>query len=143
MLQFEHESNGRDGLASRSWNRVTFTAIYSPGYDLTFQAKAWIVTNISKLNKHITRYSGIGHFAGTYTDDSRRFMCSALMIKRGGWNLNANWQVEVACRLFKEDNQYLFFQAYTGYGESLVDFNKFQRYFRIGFVIKPQSLSIY
>lgn len=143
MVQFEHESNGRDGTSSRSWNRVSGMAIYLPNDNLSIQAKAWIAMNIAKQNRHITRYSGIGHLAATYKNDKKRLSCSVLMIKRGGWNLNANWQVEAAYRLFKADNQFLFFQLYSGYGESLIDFNRFQRYFRIGFVIKPNSISIF
>lgn len=141
-IQFEHESNGRDSIWSRSWNRVTFTGIYIFNQNYTFQAKAWIAMMLDSENRHITRYSGIGHLAGTYTTDNRRFSCTALMIKRGGWNFNANWQLEVAYRLFRADNQFLFLQYYNGYGESMINFNKFQRYLRIGFVIKPKSVSI-
>ncbi len=141
-IQFEHESNGRDSIWSRSWNRVTFTGIYIFNQNYTFQAKAWIALMLDRENKHITRYSGIGHLSGTYTADDRRFSCTVLMVKRGGWNFNANWQLEVAYRLFRADNQFLFLQYYNGYGESMINFNKFQRYLRVGFVIKPKSVSI-
>ena len=143
MIQFEHESNGRDGINSRSWNRITFTGIYIPDRYFTFQAKAWIAMMVAKENKHLTRYAGIGHLAATFTDDRDRLSCSALLVKRGGWNLNANWQFDIAYRLFKEDNQYLYLQYYSGYAESMIDYNRFQRYIRIGFVIKPNSISIF
>ena len=143
MVQFEHESNGRDSIKSRSWNRFTFTGIYIPDQNFSFQAKAWIALMVAKENKHLTRYAGIGHLAATYASDNGRMSASVLMVKRGGWNLNANWQLGVAWRLFKEDNQYLYFQYYSGYGESLIDYNRFHRYFRVGFVIKPASVSIF
>lgn len=143
MIQFEHESNGRDSIQSMSWNRITFTGIYIPDQNFTLQAKAWIAMMLSKYNKHITRYAGIGHLGLTYASDNGRFSASALMIKRGGWNLNANWQMGIAYRLFKADNQFLYLQYYTGYSESLIHFNEFQRYLRIGFVIKPNSISIF
>ncbi len=143
MIQFEHESNGRDSIQSMSWNRITFTGIYIPDQNFTLQAKAWIAMMLSKYNKHITRYAGIGHLGLTYASDNGRFSASALMIKRGGWNLNANWQLGIAYRLFKADNQFLYLQYYNGYSESLIHFNEFQRYLRIGFVIKPNSISIF
>lgn len=143
MLQFEHESNGRDSIWSRSWNRVTFTAIYLPDAHFSFQAKAWIAMQVAKENKHLTRYAGIGHLAATYVNNDGRLSCSALLIKRGGWNLNANWQLQLAYRLFKEDNQYLFLQIYTGYGESMMDYNQYRHFVRLGVVIKPKSVSIF
>lgn len=143
MIQFEHESNGRDGIQSRSWNRLTFTGIYLPDRNFTFQAKAWIAMIVSKQNEHLTRYAGIGHLAGTYVNNEGRLSCAVGMIKRGGWNWNANWQVGIAYRLFKQDNQFLYLQFYDGYGESMIDYNSFHRYVRIGFVIKPNSVSIF
>lgn len=110
MVQFEHESNGRDSIWSRSWNRLTFTGIYLMNKNYTFQAKVWIAMQVAKENRHLTRYAGIGHLAATYASDNGRLSCSALMIKRGGWNWNANWRLEIAYRLFREDNQYLFMQ---------------------------------
>lgn len=143
FLQFEHESNGRDSIYSRSWNRVTFTGIYIPDQNFTIQAKLWIAMMVAKENKHLTRYAGIGHLAGTYTNDDGRFTTSVVMQKRGGWNLNANWQVDVAYRLFKFDNQYIYLQFFNGYAESMIDYKQFSRYVRIGFVIKPNSVSIF
>lgn len=143
FVQFEHESNGRDSIQSRSWNRLSFTGIYIPDRNFTFQAKAWIAMMVAKQNKHLTRYAGIGHLAGTYTNDEGRLCCSAVMTKRGGWNWNANWSLSVAYRLFKADNQYLYLQFYNGYGESMIEYNQFHRYVRIGFVIKPNSVSIF
>lgn len=143
FLQFEHESNGRDSIYSRSWNRITFTGIYIPDQNFTIQAKLWIAIMVAKENKHLTRYAGIGHLAGTYTNDDGRFTTSVVMQKRGGWNLNANWQVDVAYRLFKFDNQYIYLQFFNGYAESMIDYKQFSRYVRIGFVIKPNSVSIF
>lgn len=143
MIQFEHESNGRDSIWSRSWNRVTFTGIYIFNKNYSLQAKVWIPMMVAKENKNIARYSGIGHVAGTYTNEENRLSCSVLMIKRGGWNFNASWQLEVAYRIFRLDNQYVFLQFYDGYGESLIDYDRFHRYVRVGFVIKPKSVSIF
>lgn len=98
---------------------------------------------LSEYNKDISRYSGIGHLAATYNNNNGRLSCSVLMVKRGGWNFNANWQIGVAYRLFRQDNQYLYLQFFDGYGESMIHYNDFRRYVRVGFVIKPSGNSIF
>ena len=143
MIQFEHESNGRDSIQSRSWNRLTFTGIYMPDANFSFQVKAWIAMMFSRYNPHLTQYAGIGHVGMTYVNRRNRFQGTVLMIKRGGWNLNANWRLGIAYRLFRRDNQFLYLQFYNGYGERMLEYNRFCRYLRIGFMIKPHSVSIF
>lgn len=143
MFQFEHESNGRDGIWSRSWNRITLMGICNMSCNFTFQAKVWVPMMLSKYNKDIAHYSGIGHLAATYNNNTGRLSCSVLMVKRGSWDFNANWQIGVAYRLFREDNQYLYLQFYDGYGEGMIHYNHFRRYVRLGFVIKPSGGSIF
>ena len=42
MFQIEHESNGRDSIWSRSWNRVTFGANILIDANLSVHGKVWI-----------------------------------------------------------------------------------------------------
>ncbi len=49
--------------------------------------------------------------------------------------------VDFAFRIFKRENQYLFFQYYNGYGEGLLDYNKFHSQFRVGLLIRPKLFS--
>lgn len=52
--------------------------------------------------------------------------------------------LEAAFRLTKKRNQYICIQYYNGYGESLLDYNVFSGYIRVGVVIKPDKwFSIY
>lgn len=143
MLQFEHESNGRDSIWSRSWNKISFMGIYAINRNFTVQAKLWIPVMVADENRNLTCYSGFGQAAVTYNSNSRRFSASVLMIKRAGWIFNANWQLEASYKIFPKDEQYLFVQLYNGYGESMIDFNRFTRYLRFGFVIKPGTFTIF
>lgn len=142
-LQFEHESNGRDSIWSRSWNKISLMGLYAFNQNYTLQAKCWIPIMVAKENKHLASYAGIAQIAGTYTSNNKRLNCSVLMIKRSGWDLSANWQIEIAYKIFRLDNQYFFLQYYNGYGESMLDFDRFQRCLRIGIVIKPNSFTIF
>lgn len=142
LLQFEHESNGRDSIWSRSWNRITLTGIYVINRRFTVEAKVWVPFALED-NPDIVRYAGYMHVAGTYRDLRDRFRFSAVVTKRGGWNLNANLQLEASLRLTRRSNQYLFLQYYNGYAESMIDYDRFTSYLRIGFAIKPRLFTIF
>ena len=55
-----------------------------------------------------------------------------MMTKRAGWIFDANWQLEAAYKIFPRDEQYLFMQFYTGYGESMIGYERFSRCLRVG-----------
>ena len=141
--QFENESNGRDSIWSRSWNKISFMGLYAFKRNYTLQAKFWIPVMVAKENKSLPRYAGVGLLAATYTSNNERLNCSVVMIKRAEWNLSANWKIEIAYKIFKLDNQYVFLQFYNGYGESMIAYKYFQRCVRVGIVIKPNSFTIF
>lgn len=143
FLQFEHESNGRDSIWSRSWNKISLMGLYAFNKNYTVQTKFWVPVMVAKENKHLASYAGIAQIAGTYSSNDRRLTGSVLLVKRSGWNFSANWQIEIAYKFFRLDNQYLFLQYYSGYGESMIDFDHFQRCLRVGIVIKPNSFTIF
>ena len=59
MLVLEHESNGRDGDASRSWNKVTFGGNIIIDPQLMVHGKVWIPIIDGMNNKDILNYCGI------------------------------------------------------------------------------------
>lgn len=137
----EHESNGRDGDASRSWNKVSFGANIMIDPNLMVNGKVWIPIVDGGYNRDILDYSGIYQIGMQYFNNNRRFTASVNLTKRRGWNLNYNTTIELAYRIMKRDNQYLFLQYYNGYGEGLLEYNKFHSQLRIGIVIKPRLFS--
>ncbi len=52
-----------------------------------------------------------------------------------------NLTAEFSWRLSKTANQFLFVQYYNGYGEGLLDYNKYHSMLRVGIVIKPTLFS--
>lgn len=141
FMMIEHESNGRDGDKSRSWNKISFAASIMIDQHLAVHGKFWIPIIDGKNNKDILKYNGIYQVGVQVFSTNRRFTGSVLLTKRSGWNFNYNTTVELAYRVLKRENQYLFLQYYNGYGEGLLDYNKFQSMLRIGIVIKPKLFS--
>lgn len=139
----EHESNGKDGAASRSWNRLSLSASIMIDPTFIVHGKFWIPFVDGMNNRDILDYCGIYQMGTSFQLPSDRFGISLLLVKRRGWKLNYNTTLELYYRIFKRDNQYLFVQYYNGYGEGLLDYNKFHSQLRVGIVIKPRLFSEY
>ncbi|MEF9923676.1 MAG: phospholipase A [Muribaculaceae bacterium] len=142
-LIIEHESNGKAGKESRSWNRITFGANIFIDPHFMIHGKVWIPIIDGQNNRDILEYCGIYQTGISLMSSNKRLGFSVILTKRQGWNFNFNTIIEFNYRIFKKDNQYLFLQYYNGYGESLIDYNKFQSRIRAGLVIKPTFFSDY
>lgn len=140
-LLVEHESNGRDGAASRSWNKISLACNIFIDPNFMIHGKIWIPIIDGMNNKDILDYSGIYQTGLTYTSPNKRFGFGLTLVKRRGWKLNYNSIWEFNYRVFKKDNQYLFVQYYNGYGECLLDYKQFHSRLRVGLVIKPKMFS--
>ena len=141
-LQVEHESNGRDSIWSRSWNKVSLGANIIIDNNLMVHGKVWIPIVDGVNNKDILKYSGIYQIGTSILSNNRRWSGSVVLVKRKNWNpFNYNTILELAFRLSHNQNQYLFMQYYNGYGEGLLEYNKFHSQLRVGIVIKPELFS--
>ena len=140
-LLVEHESNGRDGVDSHSWNKISLACNIFIDPNFMIHGKVWIPIIDGMNNKDILDYSGIYQTGMTYTTPNKRFGFGLTLIKRRGWRLSYNTIWEFNYRVFKKDNQFLFVQYYNGYGENLLDYNKFHSRLRVGLVIKPKLFS--
>lgn len=142
-LMIEHESNGRDGDASRSWNKISLAANILIDKNLMVHGKVWLPIIDGMNNKDILKYCGIYQAGVQVMSNNQRFTGSVILTKRQGWNLNYNTVVELGWRVFKRDNQYLYLQYYNGYGEGLLAYKEFHSQLRIGICIKPKLFSEY
>ncbi|MCD8177884.1 MAG: phospholipase A [Tannerellaceae bacterium] len=142
-VMLEHESNGKDSIDSRSWNRFTGAVSLMLTQNIDAQVKAWIPIIDGENNKDILQYCGVVQFAGNYRTNNHRFNIGLILTKRGKWDLSFNTQLELSYKFNNRENQYLFLQYYNGYGESLLEYTQFRSRIRLGFVIKPQDFSFY
>ena len=142
-LLIEHESNGRDNENSRSWNKISLCGSINISPQFMIHAKYWIPIVDGQHNRDILRYCGIFQNGLQVMSNDKKYGMAITLVKRQGWNLNFNTIVELNYRLFKKDNQYMFLQYYNGYGDNLLDYNKFHSRLRFGIVIKPDWYSEY
>lgn len=140
-LMVEHESNGRDGDESRSWNRVSLSGSVMIDEWLMVHAKVWIPIIDSVNNKDITKYCGIYQSGVVLTTPNKKFSVSLTWVKRRGFNLNFNTISEFTWRVHQKSNLNLFAQYYNGYGENLLHYNEFRSMLRVGLVFKPKFFS--
>ena len=137
----EHESNGRDSTASRSWNKIALAANVMLTNNLMVHGKIFIPIVDGENNRDIIHYTGFWQAGAQILSNDRRWMGGITVMKRNQWNLNANVIVDVAYRLFHNANQYIFMQDYNGYGEGLLEYNKFHSQLRVGILIRPKLFS--
>lgn len=142
-LILEHESNGRDGDASRSWNKISLAGSAYVTDWLAVHAKYWIPIIDSDNNRDILKYCGIFHWGFQLNSTDRKFTLAATFVKRQGWNMNWNTNIQLGWRIHKNANQYLFLDFYNGYGEGLLDYKQFHNRLRFGILIRPRMFSEY
>lgn len=141
-LMLEHESNGKDSIDSRSWNKITFSWALVLNDNWETQFKTWIPIIDGEKNKDILKYNGIFQFAVNYRTCNKRLQIGALITQRKAW-FGFNTQLELSYKFNKRENQFFFIQYYNGYGENLLEYNQYKNMLRVGFVIKPQDFSLY
>ena len=140
-LLAEHESNGRDGDDSRSWNKFGIAANYFINSTVMLHCKVFVSFIDSDNNGDLLDYTGFVHFGIEKKPANNRWVFNLRFVKRNGWNFNFNTCAEFGIRFNKDANQFLFVQYYNGYGESLLDYNQYRSRIRIGLLIRPRYFS--
>lgn len=117
-----HESNGKGGEESRSWNRLYAQSTWSAdGFSIT--PRAWYAFWLDRTNEDIADYMGYGDLRASYTFGKQRF--SALWrnnlhfdgSNRGAIELNYSF-------LIFNSGFYGYLRYFNGYGESLADYKR-------------------
>lgn len=136
-----HESNGRDGTASRSINSLYVAPMAAiplgGGYRLSFAPRLSLFVGDKSDNPDIARYRGnaglfveVGEDRGLRLSTSTRFNFSS-----GKGAISADLSYPLPRLLGGGPDFYLFGQSYIGYGENLLDYNRQTTRFRIGLAL--------
>jgi phospholipase A1 len=141
---YRHQSNGQDGVRSRSWDRL-FLASYWQWDNLFLKAEAWYRFKESKKdasfyngtnpyangndNPDIDDYYGYGDIEVKYLYGKHQF---GLMLRNNFKSDNKGAvQFDYSVPVNGAKNTYWYIKAFNGYGESLIDYNRHNT--KIGF----------
>ena len=139
-----HQSNGRAGLSSRSWNRIYLATIFQQGglfviprvwYRIPEKKKKNIYSARGDDNPNIYDYMGYGDLKIFYPYKKNLFS----ILIRNNLKLTRNnkgaFQFNWTFPLPWVSNMFGYVQIFSGYGESLIDYNKLNNKIGIGFAI--------
>lgn len=141
VFAIEHESNGKDGDDSRSWNYLTLSLSYYFNARFTAHLKGWYGW-VDVANPDLLKYKGYGLFALNYKSANERFWFSGIFNPHDEFR-KCNITLEANYRTSSKLNQYIFIQFYRGYAESMLDYKSLTSMIRFGICIKPRLRSIY
>ncbi|MDD2266150.1 phospholipase A [Sulfuricurvum sp.] len=132
-IGFLHKSNGLGKPLSRDMNQV-----YS---DLDFQYNDLLIqlrgcyTHASSDNKDITSYLGYGHLKFKYLYGQHQFELTLRDNLYFNSNNRGSIEGEYSYPINNSKNNFLFIKGFSGYGESLMDYNHPQNRLGIGLLI--------
>lgn len=134
-LSFEHESNGRDGDNSRSWNYFALQYIKFYGLHWQYRAKIWAPIGDRADNDDILDYRGIFEISASYKAKQNLFV--DVDFRQAFFNgLRGSIKIGLSYKIAKNSNQYLYLQYFGGYSEDLIQYNQDVSNLRIGIAFK-------
>lgn len=137
-LSLSHQSNGRAGELSRSWNRLKLSWVtsignvfinFEPYYRFKEQRKENPLDADGDDNPDITKYMGWFELSAAYKQEDATWR----MLVRN--NLRSDNKGAVRLSYSRPFNKHirLYAELFSGYGESLIDYNRSVTRFGIGF----------
>lgn len=141
-LTYEHESNGRDSIFSRAWNRINLEYAMRIGNRTTAKAKVWVPFLFKKGNPDILDFVGLGQLDLSYEIKPDQFYVELMLRKGLKWGFEGVFRPRIYYNPFKNrSNQYFMLEWYVGQAESLIAYKEFRSIVRIGYVIKSNELN--
>ncbi len=134
-FQFEHESNGRDSISSRSWNFLSLRYSKPIGNHWQFMAKGWVPIGDISSNPDILDYKGYFQVRLAYRP-TKNLIFEGDFSKSFTADWRGNAQVSLSWKPFKKSNQFLYVQYYVGQAENLIEYQDSVSKLRIGVAFK-------
>jgi len=139
-IGFEHQSNGRSGIFSRSWNRLYTKFIFEkddwiisfrPWYRIPEKNKEFPLQPDGDDNPDITKFMGHFELKSVYHWNDQNF---SIMLRNNLRSDNKGaLQLDYSFPIGKRFKGYL--QYFNGYGESLVDYDHSDQRLGVGILL--------
>jgi phospholipase A1/A2 len=136
---FHHESNGRDGEASREVNIFYIKPMFTFGdlndYHFIFFPKIWV--HLGNPSENIEDYRGFFDLGLSYGIRDGFLVSSNLRkgVSAGRGSIQMDCSYPMNKMFTGKLNFYLQAQLYSGYGETLLYYDQRYTFFRIGFAV--------
>lgn len=144
---YRHHSNGQEGYASRSWDRLFVAGFWQWG-NLFVKTEGWY--RFKEKAKADAYYAGIDpKDNGDDNPDILEYMGYGDIVLKYFWerdhvglmlrnnlrndNNRGALEVEYSTPFFNSDNTYWYMKFFTGFGESLIDYDRSVNKLNIGF----------
>ena len=130
-VSFEHQSNGRGGKEERSWNYISASLYIQTGFFFTELTLWKDILDSLHYNNDLMKYMGYGQvrLIFPYKKHILKLQMKNPFSDKRGTELNYSYP------LFGSKDIFLYCKAFTGYGESLIDYNNKINKIGIGFSI--------
>lgn len=140
-FSFEHESNGRDSIFSRTWNRLSLEYTTNVSKNTIGRFKVWLPFSYKEGNPDLLEYTGLGQINLSHIVKHDKLFFD-LRIRKG---LNLDFKGSLRTRVYFNpfdnniSNQYLMLEWFVGQGEGLLNYAQSQSMVRIGYVIRTNE----
>ena len=140
-LGINHQSNGQSDPLSRSWNRIT-GAFGMDRDHWTLTVRPWWRLpehGANDDNPDLVDYAGRGELLLTHADKDTVFSVEARHSLRGGDRNHGSLRFDLAFSPYRNPDEHdlkLHIQWFTGYAESLIDYNHHANYLGLGISLK-------
>jgi phospholipase A1 len=140
-LGFVHQSNGRNVPLSRSWNRVyaqvglergNWNLVFKPWYRIPEDDKDFPTDTDGNDNPRMWDYMGYGEYSVVYRARKQRVWT---LMTRSNFRSEAKGAAELTWS-FPLSNRFRgYLQAFSGYGDSLIDYDESITRFSVGIAL--------
>lgn len=143
LTGFSHQSNGRSGYLSRSWNRIyldfifekdNFALSFKPWYRIPENNKSYVGDPIGDDNPGISRYMGYGELTGAWTGGGHTL---SAMLRNNVRRHDNRGSIELGWSFPLGRTKPLrgYIQYFNGYGESMIDYDTSSNRFGFGLLL--------
>jgi phospholipase A1 len=141
-LGISHQSNGRELPLSRSWNRAYLMGGLELGQRFSLEGKIWkrLHERANDDNPDITDFIGRGELTATWRADAKNTYSGTVRSSLGS-HANGSVRLEYFRALGRgnraggPNDLRLHLQAFSGYGDSLLDYNRRRKVFSVGLAL--------
>jgi phospholipase A1 len=122
QVGYEHQSNGEDGLESRSWDRLYLQRQIQLSDRFALGIRAWNVVEDETTNDDITDYLGNIRLNASYRVNDR--LTVRLNTMKGWETSKISYQLDLVYQVPEWVNSQFMLTYYEGYGEALISYNQ-------------------